>query len=104
MTRKKIFPRSIRWYWIRRGLMGALLLAALPLILDRYVDWTTGKLRFSDPLQVPLKPVAIVFGAEVYRNGRLSPMLAARVRQAAEVYRVGHVHKILMTGDNSRAD
>jgi vancomycin permeability regulator SanA len=85
-------------------LIGALLLAVIPLVLDRYVDWTTSKLRFSDPLQVPLKPVAIVFGAEVYRNGQLSPMLAARVRQAVEVYRVGRVHKILMTGDNSRAD
>jgi vancomycin permeability regulator SanA len=53
---------------------------------------------------MPAKPVAIVFGAAVYRNGQLSPMLAARVQRAAEAYRLGRVQKILMTGDNSRTD
>jgi vancomycin permeability regulator SanA len=104
MIRKKVFPRSIPRRWARRGLMGALLLAALPLGLNYYVDWATSTLRFRNSQQVPPEPVAIVFGAEVYRNGKLSPMLAARVQQAVEVYRVGHVHKILMTGDNSRTD
>ena len=76
----------------------------LLLVLVRYVDWVTSDLRFRDIQQVPPKPVAIVFGAEVYRSGKLSPMLAARVQQAADAYRFGRVHKILMTGDNSRTD
>ncbi|HMB24987.1 MAG: ElyC/SanA/YdcF family protein, partial [Chloroflexota bacterium] len=53
---------------------------------------------------MPAKSVAIVFGAAVYPSGRLSPMLAARVEQAAEVYRAGRVKKILMTGDNGQTD
>ena len=104
MSRKKVFPRNIRRHWIRRSLIGTLLLVVLPLGLSYYVDWSTSDLRFCNPQQVPPKPVAIVFGAEVYRNGQLSPMLAARVQQAVEVYRLGHVRKILMTGDNSRTD
>jgi vancomycin permeability regulator SanA len=104
MIRKKVFPTTIRWRWFRRSLIGILLLVALPLVLDYYVDWATSDLRFSNPQQVPPKSVAIVFGAAVYRNGQLSPMLAARVQQAVEAYRLGHVHKILMTGDNSRTD
>jgi vancomycin permeability regulator SanA len=104
MSRIKVFLRNIRRHWIRRSLIGALLLVSLPLGLGYYVDWSTSDLRFRDPQQVPLKPVAIVFGAEVYRNGQLSPMLAARVQQAVEVYRLGRVRKILMTGDNSRTD
>ncbi|HLO17337.1 MAG TPA: ElyC/SanA/YdcF family protein [Anaerolineales bacterium] len=84
--------------------MSAFLVAVFLLILDGYVDWVTRNLRFSNPQQVSPKSVAIVFGAEVYRNGKLSPMLAARVQQAAEAYRTGRVHKLLMTGDNSRTD
>lgn len=90
--------------WIRRGLVGVSLLTALPLALALYVHWTTRELRFSDSRQVPPKPVAIVFGAEVRPDGKLSPMLAARVQQAVDAYRAGRVDKILMTGDNSRTD
>jgi vancomycin permeability regulator SanA len=68
------------------------------------VDWSTSARRFHDAQQVPPKPVAIVFGAEVYPNGKLSPMLAARVAQAIEAYRLGRVAKILMTGDHSSTD
>ncbi len=99
-----MFPKNIQWRWIRRVLTGILLLAAFPFILALYVDWATRSLRFSNPQQVPPKPVAIVLGAEVYQNGQLSPMLAARVQQAVEAYRAGRIHKILMTGDNSRTD
>lgn len=104
MTRKKTFSGSTRGRWLRRGLLGALLLASLPFVLVRYVDWATRALRFTSPEQVPPKSVAIVFGAAVYRDGRLSPMLTARVQQAAAAYRLGRVQKILMTGDNSRTD
>lgn len=49
---------------------------------------------------VPEKPVAIVFGALVQANGRLSAMLADRVRMGAELYRAGKVKALLLTGDN----
>ena len=49
------------------------------------------------------RPVAIVFGAGVYPDGRLSPMLADRVLTAVDLYQAGKVDKLLMTGDNSIA-
>jgi SanA protein len=44
--------------------------------------------------------VAIVFGASVYSNGDLSPMLEDRVDTAIELYRAHKVDRILVSGDN----
>jgi SanA protein len=44
--------------------------------------------------------VAIVFGASVYSNGELSPVLEDRVDTAIELYRAGKVDRILVSGDN----
>lgn len=43
----------------------------------------------------PTRPVAIVFGAA-------SVVLTDRVATGVELYRAGKVHKLLLTGDNSR--
>ena len=49
---------------------------------------------------VPERPVAIVFGAQVYDNGHLSNMLEDRVKASADLYKAGKVKVLLMTGDN----
>lgn len=49
----------------------------------------------------PTQRVAIVFGARVYGNGRLSAMLRDRVETAVVLYHAGIVQKILVSGDNS---
>ncbi len=45
--------------------------------------------------------VAIVFGAAVYGNGRLSAMLRDRVDTAIALYESGKVERLLFSGDNS---
>ncbi len=45
--------------------------------------------------------IAIVFGARVWNDGEVSPVLYDRVLTAVELYRAGRVKKILMSGDNS---
>ena len=45
-------------------------------------------------------PVAIVFGAGIRADGRLSPMLADRMDAAIELYWAGKVRKLLVSGDN----
>lgn len=52
--------------------------------------------------QAKLKPAqaAIILGAGVYQDGRLTPVLEGRVNTAIELYRAGLVKKILMSGDN----
>jgi vancomycin permeability regulator SanA len=59
---------------------------------------------YTDPAEVPAAPVAIVFGAGLNRDGSPSLMLAHRVDAAVELYRAGKVSRLLMTGDNSRAE
>ncbi len=56
---------------------------------------------YDDSESVITKPVAIVFGAGYYENGRLSPILQDRVDTAIELYKKGKVKKILMTGANN---
>jgi len=48
----------------------------------------------------PSNPVAIVFGAGLWRDGSPTPVLQERVNTAADLYFSGKVQKILMSGDN----
>jgi len=49
---------------------------------------------------VPPRPVAIVFGAGLWPDGSLTPVLADRVAGAVDLYRAGTVRKLLCSGDN----
>ena len=52
----------------------------------------------------PAKRVAIVFGAEVKKDGIPSVVLMDRVETAVELYKSGKVEKLLMSGDNRYVD
>ncbi|MGE0505829.1 MAG: vancomycin high temperature exclusion protein [Solirubrobacterales bacterium] len=54
----------------------------------------------SEIAAVPAAEVAIVPGALVQPNGRMSAMLADRVRQAARLWHAGKVEKVLVSGDH----
>lgn len=53
---------------------------------------------------VPVERVAVVFGARVYTDGRLSAMLRDRVETAVQLYHAGKVQKLLVSGDNRFED
>ncbi len=53
---------------------------------------------------VPVKRVAVVFGAEVKKDGTPSTALRDRVETAVALYKNGKVEKLLMSGDNRFAD
>jgi len=53
---------------------------------------------------VSARPVAIVFGAEVKKDGTPSVVLRDRVETAAALYKSGKVEKLLMSGDNRFVD
>ncbi len=78
-----------------------LLAGFIPYLSSLYVQLITTRWRYETTQQVPLEPVAIVFGAGVWADGTPTPMLADRISAAAELYRLGRVQKLLMTGDNS---
>ncbi len=58
----------------------------------------------KDKQQVPPRPVAIVFGAGLWRDGSPTPVLRDRIETAAELYFRGKVTKLLMSGDNRYED
>jgi SanA protein len=54
--------------------------------------------------EVPAERVAIVYGAAVYGNGRLSAVVRDRMETAIALYENGQVQKLLVSGDNRSAD
>lgn len=88
--------RVARWGLACGLLAGAATLVGLVLLIHARYD----RLVWNDPAALPELPVAIVFGAGITPDGRLSPMLADRVETAIDLYRAGKVRKLLMSGDN----
>jgi SanA protein len=64
-----------------------------------YDDRIITDINNLDTRHWPTPRVAVVFGASVYGNGDLSPILADRVNTAIELYRAHKVDRILVSGD-----
>ena len=88
---------------LRDLLLLALLLACFPVVLRWWTDHKYRKVVYVVE-EAPARRIAVVFGAGIYPDGRLSPVLADRVDTAVALYRAGKVHKLLMTGDNRFLD
>lgn len=73
----------------------------VPLALNGYVRVATRSRRYTDAVKVSVEEVAIVFGAGVWEDGSPCRMLADRVQAGVELYKIGRVSKLLMTGDRS---
>jgi SanA protein len=81
-----------------------LALACGALFLPRLITTLYARSRLFDVKDAPQKRVAIVFGAQVLRNGDPSAALKDRVTTAADLYFAGKVEKLLMSGDNRFVD
>ncbi len=90
---------------MKRLVIACLLVGLLALAVPNAIVWLGGRGPVtSDPARVPHAQAALVLGAQVYPDGRPSPMLADRVAAAEELYRAGRVDKLLLSGDHSRVD
>lgn len=93
------------WRLLRRVGRAALRLAALTTLLlfgiHGYVYWGSAGQVYS-VANAPSRPVALVLGASVWRNGQPSPVLEDRLRAALELYQTGKVAKILVSGDHGQ--
>lgn len=85
---------------IAQWLVILLIIGVLILGLSRTITSLQAISRIYDVQNAPQKPVAIVFGAGLTRDGRPTTVLRDRVEAAAELYFTGKVEKILMSGDN----
>jgi vancomycin permeability regulator SanA len=80
------------------------LLALAPVCLVGFPAFTL-TLRYRDRIytnagSVPARRVALVFGAGYWPDGTPSDVMKDRVEAAVELYRAGHVQKVLFSGDN----
>ena len=82
------------------GLLGAAVAAA---VAPAAVVWLASRHRLVDAAEAPPRDVAIVFGAEVYPDGRPSPYLRARLDLGAALFREGRVGVLLVSGDDDAA-
>lgn len=104
---RHIWSRISHWLGHHKLLTGAGIAGLVVLLWGPtvYANLSTRSSRYDldhTPIaQVPVRPVAIVFGAGVYKSGRPSPYLQWRVDTAVQLYKAHRVQKILMTGDNS---
>lgn len=104
-TPQRSLAEVVRSRRILRGLFAALVgLVVVPLILVTFVSMSTRRDRYTNVEEVPAHRVALVFGAGVRPDGRLTRILSERVQAAAELYQAGRVEKLLMSGDNSRSE
>ncbi len=87
-----------------RLMLALLILAPLAFIIPRLITAIYTWPRLYQIEDAPPKPVAIVFGAGLWRDGSPTPVLRDRVGTAAELYFHGKVEKLLMSGDNKVID
>jgi len=81
-----------------------LLLGALLLGLPRWAVGRQYAAAIFSVAEAPPRPVAIVFGAGLRRDGTPTTVLADRVRAAVDLYRRGAVEWILLSGSVRRGD
>jgi SanA protein len=84
--------------------LSLVVLGAGVLLLPRVVTELYARSRLFDSRDVPELPVAVVFGAGLWRDGSPSPVLRDRIATAVDLYFTGKVQKLLMSGDNRFVD
>jgi SanA protein len=90
-----------RWPRTSKALCGmAVVLVLLVVGSNVYILLSTSGESTSKVADVPRAEVAIVPGALVQPSGKMSAMLADRVKDAARLWRAGKVEKILVSGDH----
>jgi len=82
----------------------AILAGLVIILLPRLITALYSLPRLFTTESVPPAPIAIVFGAGLWRDGTPTTVLRDRIATAAELYFTGKVKKILMSGDNSYID
>lgn len=98
LTNMKIF--RLRWTLVATLMILLLAGIVFPLGWSAWVERTYAPSIYLVEDSPPAR-VALVLGARVYSDGRLSGMLRDRVDTAVALYKAGKVDKLLMSGDNS---
>ena len=79
-------------------------LGLIALLLPRVITALYSLPRIFSSEKAPPRPVAVVFGAGLWRDGTPTNVLRDRIATAANLLFSGKVQKILMSGDNRFID
>lgn len=94
-------PRRPLVFWPIIAVLVLLVIAVvLMLVPDLIMSSSTRSHIVVSPGDAPQAKVAIVLGARVYSDGTPSPMLADRLATGVELYKLGKVQKLLLSGDH----
>jgi SanA protein len=100
LSRKLTYPVR-RWPRLSKlAIGGSVALVAVVIGANAYILLSTDGEATANVADVPHAQVAIVPGALVQRNGKMSGMLADRVSQADALWKAGKVDRILVSGDH----
>jgi SanA protein len=100
LWRKLTYPAR-RWPRLFKASLGAGVAIIVAIAgANAYILLSTEGESTADVTDVPHAEVAIVPGALVKPDGKMSAMLADRVRQADALWRAGKVDRILVSGDH----
>lgn len=101
MAKKKRIPVRSKRFIV--GVIATLLCTFVFVVgVNIYVIQTNSSSLFKNAQDVPQKQVALLLGAKVYQDGRMSDMLTDRAVTAVELYQNQKVQKILVSGDHGR--
>lgn len=97
--------RKMVWAFIGGMGVGILLFVGMLLYVQNAIMNTSSERIYPlrDLESIPEAKVALVLGARVYPDGRLSAVLKDRVDAGIDLYKAGKVEKLLMSGDNRTA-
>lgn len=96
----KLIKKPFKNKWIKRifilGITGFMFLLGI----NFYIVKSTKDQIFVEQENLPEYQTALLLGAKVYDNGMLSYIMKDRADTAIEIYNIGKVNKILMSGDH----
>jgi len=100
LWRKLTYPARRRPRLFKASLAGGTAIVLAIAGANAYILLSTEGEATADVADAPHAEVAIVPGARVDANGKMSGMLADRVRQAEALWRADKVDRILVSGDH----
>jgi SanA protein len=102
-TRGSRKRRTMLWSLIALGAL-AILAGLFTLIANLLITQGTDDFILASPENAPTAQCAIVLGARVYKDGTPAAMLTDRLEVGVQLYKLGKVDKLLLSGDHGRTD
>ncbi|OLQ70132.1 SanA protein [Photobacterium proteolyticum] len=87
--------------FIRISAVLCIVLTGTTLLIDRWISESTTDRIFFDPSLIPSRSIGLVLGTSKYIAKNLNPYYDYRMSAALELYELGKVNILLLSGDNA---